>query len=96
MDYTPPLKAKTATTSLDRFQVVSNNRGSARGELLDKFLAHLNPQRRRDGYREYSHARIATMLAHIPTEDLYAFLRACETSDIPFGAKFHYELKVKK
>lgn len=96
MDYQTPQKAKPLTASLDRFQVVSNNRGSERGELLDKFLARLNPARKADGYREYSHARIATMLAHIPTEDLYAFLRACETSDIPFGAKFHYELKVKK
>lgn len=96
MHYTTPLKAKSATTDLSRFKVVANNRGSARGELLDKFLARLNPARKADGYREYSHARIAVMLSHIPTDDLYAFYKQCEDAGIPFGAKFHYELKPRK
>ena len=29
----------------EKFKVVKNNRGSQRGELLDKFLAKLNPTR---------------------------------------------------
>ena len=81
--------------SMDRFKVVKGNRGSNRGMWLDKFLERLNPLRQAQGYRPYTHARIAMMLAHIPTDDLPAFYSQCEKSDIPFGAYFHWAIKAK-
>lgn len=79
-----------------RFKVVKNNRGSQRGEILDKFLAKLNPSREASGYKPFTHARLSVMLAHIQTEDLHAFYRQCETTNIPFSAFFFWSLKVKK
>lgn len=93
-DHTPTIKKFSA--DLSRFQVVKGNRGSARGEMLDKFLEKLNPSREAAGYKPYSHARLSVLLAHIPTDDLFPFFRQCETSDIPFSAYFHWALKVKK
>lgn len=82
--------------NLSKFKVVKNNRGSQRGEMLDKFLERLNPPRIADGYKPLSHSRLSKLLAHIPTEDLHAFYKQCENSDMPFGAYFHWSLKVKK
>ena len=95
--YTTPPKAKSATASLDRFQVVKGNRGSARGELLDRFLARLNPAREAKGYKKYTHSRLSMMLQHIKdVTELDAFYKQCEKSDIPFSAYFHWSLKPKK
>lgn len=88
--------AATLFTGMERFSVIKGNRGSARGEMLDKFLARLNPGRVAGGYKPLTHARIGKMLAHIPTDDLYAFYQLCERSDLPFGAFFHWSLKPKK
>lgn len=82
-------------TGMERFSVVEKNRGSQRGEMLDKFLERLNPSRIAAGYKPLSHARIATMLSHIPTDYLFAFYRQCETSQLPFSAYFHWSLKAK-
>ncbi len=79
-----------------KFKVIKNNRGSQRGELLDKFLSRLNPSRIADGYKPLTHSRISGFLAHIPTEDLHAFYQQCEKATIPFSAYFHWSLKVKK
>lgn len=96
MDYELPT-IKTATTDMSRFKVVKNNRGSARGELLDKFLARLNPDREASGYKPYTHARVSLMLQHIKAiDELDAFYKQCEQSGIPFGAFFHWSLKPKK
>lgn len=76
-----------------RFSVVKGNRGSNRGEQLDRFLERLNAARVGTKYKPLTIQRLAMMLAHIPTEDLHAFYQMCEKSDLPFGAKFHYELK---
>ncbi|MER0170329.1 MAG: hypothetical protein DU489_06945 [Nitrosomonas sp.] len=78
------------------FQIIKNNRGSQRGEMLDKFLEKLNLARKGDGYKLLTHSRLSKMLSHIPTEDLHAFYRQCETAKIPFGAFFYWSLKVKK
>lgn len=78
---------------LSRFTVKENNRGSQRGDMLDKFLAKLNPSRIAAGYKPLTHARLSALISHIPTEDLYAFYRQCETSTLPFSAYFHWALK---
>lgn len=93
-DYTLPT-IKNFSADLSRFQVVENNRGSARGEMLDKFLEKLNPSREAAGYKPYNHARLSVLLAHVPTDDLYSFYRQCETANIPFSAYFHWALKAK-
>jgi len=90
------MEIKKPTFDISRFQVVEKNRTTERGEMLEMFLDKLNPARIADGYKPYTIKRIAVLLAHIPTDDLYAFYRQCETSDLPFGAKFHYELKPRK
>lgn len=68
----------------------------ARGDLLDSFLDRLNTARVGTKYPPLKIGRLAAMLAHIPTDDLHAFYQMCEKSDLPFGAKFHFELKVRK
>lgn len=79
-----------------KFKVVKNNRGSERGELLDKFLVQLNPSREKSGFKPLSHARLSQLLSHIPSDDLHAFYRQCETANIPFSAYFFWSLKIKK
>lgn len=78
--------------SMDRFQVVKNNHGSQRGEMLDKFLARLNPPRIAEGFRPLTHGRLSQLLAHIPTEDLYAFHRSCEQAN-SYSRFFWWSLK---
>lgn len=89
-------ETKKASVDLSRFKVVKNNRGSARGEMLDEFLARLNPSREAKGYKPFSIKRLAMMLSHVPTEDLHAFYKQCDQAGIPFGAYFHWSLKPKK
>ena len=89
-------ETKKLSINLSRFKVVEKNRGSQRGDMLDRFLERVNQSREAAGYKPLSIKRLAMMLAHIPTEDLYAFYQMCEKSDLPFTAKFHYELKVRK
>ena len=49
------------------------------------------------GYKPYTHARLAFMLAHIKDlDELYMFYKNCERAGIPFGAYFHWSLKVKR
>lgn len=95
-DTFPQIKSTASLfTGMERFSVVEKNRGSQRGEMLDKFLARLNPSRVAAGYKPLSHARIAVLVSHIPTEDLYAFYKQCEASQLPFSAYFHWAIKAK-
>jgi len=65
---------------------------SEREEQLDIFLARLNASRITDGYPKLTHARLAKMLERIPTGDLYAIYKKCETYR-SFGAGLNFELK---
>jgi hypothetical protein len=90
-------ETKRPTTDLSRFKVVKGNRGSARGDLLDRFLERLNPPRKEAGYKPYTHARLSLMLQHITAiDDLHAFYDQCDKAGIPFSAYFHWALKPKK
>jgi hypothetical protein len=93
MDYETPAASKPASTSIERFRVVPGNRGSARGEVLDRFVEKLNPAREASGYRPYTVQQMAVLLSHVPTDDLHPFYKQCEQSGIPFGAYFHWSLK---
>ncbi len=89
-------KLKPLATHMARFQVVKGNRGSARGEILDRFLKRLNPSREAAGYKPYTHARLSLMLQHIKgTDELHAFYEQCGKAGIPFSAFFHWSLKPK-
>lgn len=88
---------KPLATNMARFQVVKGNRGSARGDILDRFLERLNPPRVAIKLKPYTHARLSLMLQHIKgTDELHAFYEQCEKAGIPFSAFFHCSLKPKK
>lgn len=90
-------KAKRVTSSMSRFEVVKGNRGSGRGEILDRFLERLNPSMIAAGYKPYTHARLALKVQHIKGDDeLHAFYEQCSKANIPFSAYFHWALKPKK
>jgi hypothetical protein len=63
-----------------------------REELITKFLDKLNPDRTSAGYRCMTYARVARMLQHLPTPELYPFFKQCENAR-SFGAYFHWALK---
>jgi hypothetical protein len=67
---------------------------NGREEMVEKFRAALNCSRAAAGYRPFSYSRLAGMLQHIPTDDLYAFYRQCEGAR-SFSAYFHWALKPK-
>lgn len=77
---------------LSRFTVKENNRGSQRGDMLDKFLAKLNPSRIAAGYKPLTHARLSMMLSHLHTDQLYPFYKDCQRAK-NFSAYFHWSLK---
>tara|TARA_R110002049_G_scaffold140930_5_gene302301 strand:- start:31046 stop:31294 length:249 start_codon:yes stop_codon:yes gene_type:complete len=82
---------------LDNEALGEANRGSARGDILDRFLARLNPSREASGYRPYTHARLSLLVQHIKgVDELEAFYKQCDTAEIPFSAFFHWSLKPKK
>lgn len=95
-EHTVP-QMRPLATNMHRFQVVQNNRGSARGDVLDRFLERLNPPRVAAKYKPYTHARLSLMLQHIKgADELEAFYKQCDTAGIPFSAFFHWSLKPKK
>lgn len=53
---------------------VKKGRATERGDLLETFLARLNPSRAAAGYRPLTFGRLAYKLQGIPTTDLYALL----------------------
>lgn len=77
-----------------RAQNFKNKPRNEREEQLDIYLARLNASRIKDGYPKLSYARLAKMLEGIPTGDLHAIYKKCETYR-SFGAGLNYELKPK-
>lgn len=69
----------------------NSERASLIGELTDT----LNLDRDGKKYKKLTYARIATLLAHIPTKDLYYLKRVCGDSK-NFSKKFWWEINPKK
>jgi len=69
---------------------------SERAELISKFLDRINSGRKGTQYKPMTARGVAMKLAHVPTEDLWAFYRMCDTAKCGFGAAFFGSLKVKK
>lgn len=80
------------------------NRKTERGELLKEFMENINVARLGSPFKPLSMARIASLLAHIPTSDLYYLLSVCKASGDrnkakyhqSFSKKFFYELKCQQ
>lgn len=75
-----------------RRRVEKNLPRNERDEMLELFLARLNAGNIADGYPKITHARVAKMLEGIPTGDLFAVYKKCD-SYRKFGAGLRYELK---
>lgn len=75
-----------------RRERLKNQPRNERNEQIDLFVARLNASRITDGYPKLTYARVAKMLERIPTSDLHAIYRKCETYR-SFGAGLNYELK---
>jgi hypothetical protein len=74
-------------------------RETERGDLLDIFLARLNPPRKSAGYRPITHARLAYRLTGIRTGDLYSLLSKCNDAErrgYPWSAIFWKEITATK
>jgi hypothetical protein len=70
-------------------------RQTERGELYDQILTRLNPSRTKAGYKPLGHARLAYLLAGIPTKDLYALISRCDEAErrgYPWSAIFWKEI----
>ena len=62
-------------------------------EMIDRFSVRLNPGRIDDGCRPLTYARLARILQHIPTAELYPFFNDCDHARY-FGKLFWHKLKV--
>jgi hypothetical protein len=81
---------------LDRYaKPVAHGPRHEREEMLDMFLARLNPSRVKEGYEPLDHAALGTIFTGVPTADLFPFYRTCETAK-SFGGMFWYLVKGKK
>lgn len=74
---------------------VKKSRRTERGDFLDTFTARINAERDGVKYKKFTKARIAFFISHIPTSDLYFFLKQCESYSGPFSKCFFGSLKVK-
>lgn len=82
---------------LDRFQVntaTEHRPRTEREELLDRFLARLNPARTEANLKPLSYAGLAAKLAKIPTGDLHSFYQNCDRAR-SFSRLFWHLLKPK-
>lgn len=66
---------------------------SERAELVGQFTDRINEQRGLEGREEFRPPYIAMRLAHIPTEDLYFFLKKCQSGN--FNKIFFGSLKTR-
>lgn len=66
--------------------------GSERAELIGQFLVRLNQARVGTKWKPLTARAVAVKLGHVPTRDLYAFLKECERAQ-SFSAFFFWALK---
>jgi hypothetical protein len=73
----------------------SHDRRTERGEWLKKFCDRLNPGRKALKMKPHTIGRMGTLLQGVPTHDLYAFWKACETAK-SFDKYFWWAINPKK
>lgn len=69
-----------------------------RGELLREFVSRVNDERDLKKFRAITFSRMAFLLGHIKTNDLYAFLSMCNDRLVrngSFSKFFWWALKAK-
>lgn len=84
-------------TYSEKFQpaaVQKNQPRNEREELLDRFLAKLNPDRLKKGMEEISHSRLAGMLEGRSSSDIYGLYQSCDRAR-SFGGLFWHLMKPK-
>lgn len=80
---------------LDKYRAPATKSGAPRNErqeMMDKFLAKLNPPREAEGYPPLTVSRLSVSLQGIPTGDLHAFYQECSNAK-SFGRFFWWSLK---
>lgn len=73
----------------------SNQPRSEWEEILDRFLLQLNPGREQDGFKPYTHARLASILKKAGVNDTsaaYLLFRRCQDAN-SFSRLFAYLTK---
>ena len=88
-EYQPPQQMKRVGLDMSRFQVAKSNIKSERAELLEKFVTRLNSSRVSGGFKPLGAGFYATKMAHIKTDDLWAFYRTLDNSS-NFSALWWY------
>lgn len=63
-----------------------------REEIIDRFLARLNPSRQQRRLKPITYARLSRMLQGVPTPDLYPFFMECDHAR-NFSSLFWWKLK---
>lgn len=81
-------------TYTSKFQATTPKPRNEREEIVSKFLAEINFDRARAGFRPYTYPRMAVLLQGVPTSDLYPFFKKCEGAR-SFGKFFHWSLDPK-
>ena len=77
----------------ERYLKKENKKTSERAELLKVFVEEINKYRAREGKKEFRVQYISLRIAHIPTEDLYFFLKKCQSGH--FNKIFFGSLRVR-
>ena len=71
---------------------IKTNFRSERDEQLTLFYEKINADR--EGFKPVSYPRLAKLLEHLPTNEMYTFYRNCERAN-HFQKYFWYKLKNK-
>lgn len=79
----------------DKYQKLETKKvNSERADLIQQFLLKVNQGREGTKYKPMTARGIAVKLGHIPTKDLYFFIKKCEQSKC-FSKCFWGSLKIK-
>jgi len=86
------------STYIDKFRPAAAPKSGAprceRDDLIDRFLASLNPEQIADSRPPYTFARVAKMLQGQSDQRLYQLLQECSAEGVrSFGAMLNYKLK---
>jgi len=82
-------KEKKITFDFSRFEKPKSKANSERASLIEPFVTKLNNSRVAGGYKKLPASYFAAKMAHIKTEDLYAFYKKLEDS-ANFGGLWYY------
>lgn len=76
-EYQAP-EIKKMEFDMSRFTTPKTKATSERAELVEQFVTRLNASRVAGGYKKLSPGFYASKMSHIPTDELYFFLKKCQ------------------